>query len=193
MKVGLVKQLLEADPVTAQQFLDELREDVQATLTELRDLAHGIYPPLLRDRGLPEALRTAANRAVLPTEVIADGIPPHGAELDAAIYFCCLEAMQNAGKHAGDQAHVTVTVTEDAGYLRFQVCDDGAGFAVASGSQGHGFVNMRDRLGAVGGTLEVRSAAGEGTTVVGAVAVEDPSVPATGRSSTDLGPHLGEE
>ncbi len=183
VKVGLVKQLLEADPETAHQFLDELREDVQATLTELRDLAHGIYPPLLRDRGLPEALRTAANRAVLPTEVIADGIPRHSAELDAAIYFCCLEAMQNAGKYAGDRAHVIVTVTEETGLLRFEVCDNGPGFVVASRAEGHGFVNMRDRLGAVGGTLEVRSAPGEGTAVIGEVPI--PGLPGA------AGPEVG--
>lgn len=176
VKVGLVKQLLEADPETARQFLDELREDVQATLTELRDLAHGIYPPLLRDRGLPEALRTAANRAPLPTEVVASGIARHSPEVDAAIYFCCLEAMQNAGKYAGDAAHVIVTVTEDTGHLRFEVGDNGPGFVAASQAEGHGFVNMRDRLGAVGGTLDVRSAPGEGTAVVGEVPI--PGVPA---------------
>ena len=171
VKVGLVKQLLASDPDTAQQFLDELREDVQATLTELRDLAHGIYPPLLRDRGLPEALRTAANRASLPTEVIAEGVSKHSAEIDAAVYFCCLEAMQNAGKHAGEQARVTVTVTESPALLAFEVHDDGPGFDVEAGGAGHGFVNIRDRLGAVGGSLEVRSAPGQGTAIVGGVPI----------------------
>ena len=75
VKVGLVKKLMTMDPDTANELLDELRGDVQNTLTELRELAHGIYPPLLRDRGLPEALQAAANRAVQPTTVEAQRRP----------------------------------------------------------------------------------------------------------------------
>lgn len=169
VKVGLAKQLMAADPDTAAGFLDELREDVQATLTELRNLAHGIYPPLLRDRGLPEALRTAANRAALPTAVAADGVGRHPSEVETAVYFCCLEAMQNAGKHAGEGSRLTVTVTEEPGLLRFSVADDGAGFDADAVAGGDGFVNMADRLGAVGGTLRVTSEPGAGATVAGDV------------------------
>ena len=97
VKLGLARQLVEADPAAVATLLEELRGDAQATLTELRELAHGIYPPLLMDRGLPEALRAAANRAVLPTEVVAD-VGRYDSEVEAAVYFCCLEAMQNAGK-----------------------------------------------------------------------------------------------
>jgi signal transduction histidine kinase len=138
-------------------MLEELRGDVQATLAELRELAHGIYPPLLRDRGLAEALRTAANRAVLPTEVVSEGIERYPSETEAAVYFCCLEAMQNAGKHAGEGASITVTIGADADHLTFCVADTGGGFDAAVAVEGHGFVNMRDRLGAVGGTLTVDS------------------------------------
>ena len=106
VKVGLVKTLMDADPETATGMLDELRGDVQVTLDTLRELAHGIYPPLLRDRGLSDALQTAANRAPLPTTVEADGVGRHDTDLEAAVYFCCLEAMQNAGKHAGDGARI---------------------------------------------------------------------------------------
>src|SRR4029077_10543963 len=132
---------------------------VQDTLTELRELAHGIYPPLLRDRGLPEALQTAANRATLATTVDADGLGRYPEGIETAVYFCCLEAMQNAVKHAGEGAEITVTVAVDGpaeaaadhaaspGVLRFTVQDDGAGFDVGAGGAGHGFVNMRDRLG----------------------------------------------
>ena len=109
-------------------MLEELRGDVQTTLGELRELAHGIYPPLLRDRGLAEALRTAANRAVLPTEVISEGIERYPSETEAAVYFCCLEAMQNAGKHAGEDASITVTITGDDEHLDFCVADTGPGF-----------------------------------------------------------------
>src|SRR5262249_52229041 len=160
VKLGLARQLVESDPAAVAAMLEELRTDAQTTLAELRELAHGIYPPLLIDRGLAEALRAAANRSILPADVSADvGRLPLDAE--AAVYFCCLEAMQNAGKHAGDGAHLCVTVDADDGALRFTVTDDGAGFdATSDAVRGHGFVNMADRLGAIGGTLHVDSAPG---------------------------------
>jgi len=177
VKVGLVKQLIDADRATADEMLDQLRGDVQDTLEELRELAHGIYPPLLRDRGLEAALKAAANRSILPVElVVAEDVRRHPAETEAAIYFCCLEAMQNAGKHAGAEAELTVTITEAEGELRFEVADDGPGFDAAAAAMGHGFVNMRDRLGAIGGTLEVDSAAGEGARSRGHVLVGRPEV-----------------
>jgi signal transduction histidine kinase len=157
VKIGLARQLVESDPATVSTMLEELRGDVQATLAELRELAHGIYPPLLRDRGLAEALRTAANRAVLPTEVVSEGIERYPSETEAAVYFCCLEAMQNAGKHAGEGATITVTISATDTSLDFTVADTGAGFDASAAVEGHGFVNMRDRLGAVGGTLTVDS------------------------------------
>ncbi len=102
------------------------------------------------------------------------------------MYFCCLEAMQNAGKHAGEGAEITVTVvgrgrlrsrtadgdTQGAGVLRFTVHDDGAGFDVGAGGAGHGFVNMRDRLGAIGGELAIASTPGAGATVTGIIPLE---------------------
>jgi signal transduction histidine kinase len=172
VKLGLARQLLDADGATAASMLEELRDDAQVTLTELRELAHGIYPPLLRTRGLPEALQAAANRAVLPTNVVADELPRFDPDVEAAVYFCCLEAIQNAGKHAGPDAHITVTIAHADGMLRFDVSDDGAGFDHASVDAGHGFVNMEDRLGAFGGMLTVRSQVGAGTTVEGRVPAE---------------------
>jgi signal transduction histidine kinase len=169
VKLGLARQMLEADPAAVATLLEELRGDAQATLTELRELAHGIYPPLLMDRGLPEALRAAANRAVLPTEVVAD-VGRYESEVEAAVYFCCLEAMQNAGKHAGEGARLIVTVSATDDELFFEVADDGAGFdATHAARTGHGFVNMADRLGAIGGALEVDSAPGAGTRIRGRI------------------------
>jgi signal transduction histidine kinase len=169
VKLGLARQMLDGDRATVETLLEELRGDAQATLTQLRELAHGIYPPLLMDRGLPEALRAAANRAVLPTEVVAD-VARYDSEVEAAVYFCCLEAMQNAGKHAGEGAHITVTITASDTALEFEVADDGAGFdATHLGRTGHGFVNMADRLGAIGGALEVDSKAGAGTRIRGRI------------------------
>ncbi len=154
-------------------MLEELRGDAQTTLTELRELAHGIYPPLLMDRGLREALVAASNRSVLPAEVEAE-VGRYSSDIEAAIYFCCLEAMQNAGKHAGEGAHITITLAESDHELRFQVADNGAGFdANSSAVKGHGFVNMADRLGAIGGKLEVHSAPGEGTKIGGMIPLTD--------------------
>lgn len=173
VKVGLVRKVMEKDPDGASRMLEELREDVQVAVGELRELAHGIYPPLLRDRGLPEALRTAANRAALSTVVDVDGeIGRFPTEVEAAVYFCCLEAMQNAGKHAGEGSVVTVTVVSDDAELRFAVSDDGAGFVIDRRAAGHGFVNMEDRVGAIGGRVEVDSAPGAGTQIRGFIPLD---------------------
>jgi signal transduction histidine kinase len=174
VKVGLIKQLIDADRAAADEMLDQLRGDVQDTLEELRELAHGIYPPLLRDRGLEAALKAAANRSTLPVELLVDpDVGRHPAEAEAAVYFCCLEAMQNAAKHAGPAAAVTVTLAEQPGHLHFEVCDTGPGFDVATVSGGAGFVNMADRLGAVGGTLQATSSPGRGAKIGGDI----PAVP----------------
>ncbi|MBX3285745.1 MAG: sensor histidine kinase [Actinobacteria bacterium] len=169
VKVGLARKLLASDPVLADGLLEELRADVQTTVGELRELAHGIYPPLLRDRGLAEALQAAANRSPLPATVVVEGVGRVDDELEAAVYFCCLEAMQNAGKHAGEDATIEVEVCREAERVTFAVRDDGAGFDLAAVSGGHGFANMEDRLGAIGGHVAVRSTPGGGTTVSGEV------------------------
>jgi signal transduction histidine kinase len=171
VKLGLTQQLLDSDPEKSAAMLGELRDDVQATLTELRELAHGIYPPLLRSRGLQEALVAAANRATISTTVHAEGVPRFDSEVEAAVYFCCLEAMQNAGKHAGDGAQATVTVEHADGELLFEIRDDGKGFDAAAVAGGHGFVNMADRLGAIGGALTVTSTPGAGTQITGRLPV----------------------
>ena len=177
VKLGLAEQIAQDDPRDGVALLGELRDDVRATIAELRELAHGIYPPLLRDRGLGEALRAAAARSPLPCSVQVDLPGRYAPEVETAAYFCCLEALQNAGKHAGESARITVVVAGgvDAAELWFEVRDDGAGFvggpATPEGpvSLGHGFVNMQDRLGAIGGRLSVVSAPGAGTTVRGVV------------------------
>jgi signal transduction histidine kinase len=121
------------------------------------------------DRGLAEALSAAAGRAALPTGVDAEGIGRYPQAVEAAVYFCCLEALQNAAKHAGAGAQAMITVREDDEALIFDVHDDGAGFDTAGGAHGHGFVNMEDRVGAIGGSIQVESAPGRGTTVRGRI------------------------
>jgi signal transduction histidine kinase len=170
VRIGLARTLLDADPSAVPGLLDGLRADAQAAIAAVRELAHGIYPPLLRERGLGEALRTAAVRSPLRCAVEVDLPGRYPPDVEACVYFCCLEAVQNAGKHAGPASEILVRVESDGDGLRFAVSDDGAGFA-ADAVEGHGFVNMRDRLGAVGGELTVRSAPGEGTTVSGRVPV----------------------
>lgn len=172
VNLRLARQIAESDPAVAKEMLEQLGHDLQDAVQELRNLAHGIYPPLLVDRGLPEALSAAGGRAALPTRVVAEGIGRYSPEVEAAVYFCCLEAMQNAGKHAGDGSTTTVRVWEEAGALLFEVADDGAGFDPAQRTTpGAGFVNMGDRVGAIGGTIGVQSAPGRGTRVSGRVPV----------------------
>ena len=171
VKLGLARKLASGDPTAVDSLLGQLRDDVQETLIQLRELAHGIYPPLLRDHGLGEALRNAAGRASLPTSVDVESDRRFGAEAEAAVYFCCLEAMQNAGKHAGDGARVAVRIAEEDGVLVFEVSDDGSGFGPSTVGESHGFVNMRDRLGAFGGSLDVISAPGRGAVVRGRLPV----------------------
>jgi signal transduction histidine kinase len=177
VKLGVAEQLLDDNPELVHTLLQELRSDVQTTIRELRELAHGIYPPLLRDRGLAEALRAAANRSPLSCRVEVDLADRHPPEIETATYFCCLEAMQNAGKHAGAQAQLKVAVhlDESGRQLEFAVTDDGAGFD-GSGAKGHGFDNMSDRLGAIGGTLKVTSALGQGTTIGGRIPLPGPGL-----------------
>jgi len=171
VRVKLASQLLERDPQKVPGALDEIATAIDDTLQELRDLAHGIYPPLLADKGLSAALGSAARRAVLPVTVSADGLARSAPEAEATVYFCVLEALQNAGKYAGEGASVRVEVREEAGSLAFNVSDDGAGFDVSTRDAGAGFTNMLDRLGALGGTLRVESAPGKGTVVSGVVPV----------------------
>jgi signal transduction histidine kinase len=168
VNLRLTRDLLTDDTETAGAMLDQLADEVKATIQELRDLAHGIYPPLLADSGLGEALAAAARRNPLPVVVKADGIGRYGLEIESAIYFCCLEALQNAAKHATG-ASVTVRIWEESGGLLFSVSDDGPGFDVARAMNGHGYVNMADRLGAIGGTVRWDSAPGKGTRVLGSV------------------------
>jgi signal transduction histidine kinase len=172
VRAKLASQLVDRDPEAAKTALADIGTAIEDTLQELRNLAHGIYPPLLADKGLPAALESAARRATLETRVETKGLGRYAPEAEATVYFCVLEALQNAGKYAGESASVTVEVRKAEGGLVFVVSDDGAGFDARGGKgAGAGFTNMLDRLGALGGTLRVESAPGRGTRVTGAVPV----------------------
>ncbi len=168
VNLRLARDVLASDPAAAAEMLDQLTGQVHDTIAELRELAHGIYPPLLVDSGLGEALRAAANRNPLEVAVTVDGIGRYPAEVEAATYFCCLEALQNAAKHAPG-ASVEVRVWEDSGGLLFAVTDDGPGFDPAVARRGHGYVNMADRLGAIGGSVRWESRPGQGARVEGSI------------------------
>jgi signal transduction histidine kinase len=168
VKLGLVNALTEKNPEQATAMLEQLQGDADEALETLRDLARGIYPPLLADKGLAAALESQARRATLPVEVDADGISRYSPEVEATVYFCALEALQNVQKYAG-ASRAAVRLGEAAGELRFEVEDDGCGFEVAAVKEGSGLTNMADRLDAVGGRLEVDSSLGRGTRLRGRV------------------------
>ena len=169
INIRLARDIVADDPAGADEMLGQLAQDVQLTIRELRELAHGIYPPLLADNGLGDALRAAASRSPLTVRVtVAEEVRRYRAEVEAAIYFSCLEALQNAAKHAPD-ATVDLRLWTASGGLLFSVTDDGPGFDPATARGGHGFVNMADRLGAIGGTVRWDSRPGHGATISGTV------------------------
>ena len=150
----------------------EIRTDLASALAELRDLAHGIYPAVLESDGLPAALEAAADRSSMTVTVDSDGVGRYAQELEAAVYFCCLEALQNAAKHAGDGATVSVRLSQADGHVHFEVADDGVGYDIAALGASSGLQNMADRIGALGGDLHIESEPGAGTTVRGSVPIE---------------------
>jgi signal transduction histidine kinase len=148
------------------QVLDELQAETTDALQNLRDLAHGIYPPLLADLGLAAALNAQASKSAVPVAVEVGEIGRYGQDTEAAVYFCCLEALQNTAKYAhATQARICLQAQN--GTLRFTVSDDGAGYDARHTPMGSGLRNMSDRLAALGGQLEVDSAPGHGTTISG--------------------------
>jgi signal transduction histidine kinase len=170
IRLELAEEQMQQDPVRAKELLHHLGDQVTDALDDVRSLAKGVYPSVLVDRGLAEALRSVALRSPMPVTVDVDGGDNYTQEVEAAAYFCCLEALQNAAKHASHATSVAISLRRN-GDLRFEVSDDGPGFSPSDGDPGHGLVNMRDRVEAVGGKLDIRSAPGEGTRVIGRVPV----------------------
>jgi signal transduction histidine kinase len=162
VKLGLAEMLLARDPEKARATLEQLKGDADDALETLRDLARGIYPPLLAEKGLVTALESQARKATRPVVVDAAGITRYPQDLEAAVYFCVLEALQNVQKYA-KATQATVRLREVDGQLQVEVEDDGAGFEVATAKRGAGLTNMEDRLDALGGALSVQSSPGHGT------------------------------
>ena len=168
IELRLAHDLIASDPSAAAEMLDGMGAELQVTIRELRELAHGIYPPLLADGGLGPALGAAGARSPLDVEVDVRTAERFDQNTEAAVYFCCLEALQNSAKHAPG-ATTKIRVWCEGPTLFFEVVDDGPGFDPATTPRGHGLVNMTDRLGAIGGTVRWRSTPGQGATVSGSV------------------------
>jgi len=162
----LAETTVDSDREGARAMVVQAQADAAGALENLRDLARGIYPPLLATRGLAAALDAQARRSPVPVTLAADGLRRYPQETEAAAYFCVLEALQNVAKYAGASgAAVTLVSADDA--LEFWVTDDGAGFDTGSGRTGSGLQGMADRLAAAGGELQIQSRPGHGTTVTG--------------------------
>jgi signal transduction histidine kinase len=170
VKARLARQLTERDPGKTAEMLQQIEAETQTALEDLRDLARGIYPPLLADRGLVAALEAQSRKASVPVSVEADAVGRYSADVEATVYFCTLEALQNVAKYA-EADGTLIRLSQSNGSLSFEVVDEGRGFDPDAVATGSGLQGMADRLAAVGGSLEIRSAPGRGTTVAGRVPV----------------------
>jgi signal transduction histidine kinase len=171
VQLKLLGGLAERDAARATDLAATLQHAATDALESLRDLARGIYPPVLADKGLVAALESQAQKAAIPVSVEASAIERYPQDVEAAVYFCSLEALQNAAKYAEASAAV-VRVAQNDGSLTFEVADDGKGFDAAATKYGTGLQGMADRLSAMGGSIRVRSTPGAGTTVVGEIPVK---------------------
>ncbi len=171
VRLKLAEQSLGTNADRERELLATLGSQANDALENLRDLARGIYPPLLADQGLPAALEAQARNATVPTTIESDGVGRYPQEIEAAVYFSCLEALQNVAKYA-KASRAVARLSDGGGELRFQVEDDGEGFDPAETDYGTGLQGMADRLAAIGGRVDVRSAPGAGTSVTGSVPLE---------------------
>jgi signal transduction histidine kinase len=174
VKSRLARSLTLREPTRAAEVLGQMEAETQEALEDLRDLARGIYPPLLADEGLAVALEAQARKSQpLPVSVDAGSIGRFPQDVEAAVYFSALEVLQNTAKHA-NASRATLTLRRSNGALSFTLADDGVGFDMSATGYGTGLQGIADRLGALDGRLEVTSAPGSGTTVVGRVPVGGP-------------------
>jgi signal transduction histidine kinase len=172
IKLELATETVMEDPTVGKRALASVGRQVDDVLHAVRSLARGIYPSLLTERGLAEALKSAARITPAPVVVRSIGIGRYAEEVEVAVYFSCVEALQNVLKHAGPDAECTLTLRQDGTRLCFEVRDSGVGFDLAGVQRGNGLGNMRDRVEAVRGTLTVTSSTGHGTSVWGSVPVQ---------------------
>jgi signal transduction histidine kinase len=170
IRLELAEETMGQSPAQTRAMLHRLGDDVDAAIDDLRSLAADVYPSLLAARGLPDAIRTAALQSAVPVSVAVNGNDRYLEEVETAAYFCCLEALQNIAKHVPEPGSASVTLHRN-GDLRFEVRDDGPGFVTNGWNAGRGLMNMRDRIEAVGGEIEIHSSPGAGTEIVGRIPV----------------------
>jgi signal transduction histidine kinase len=171
IQLELARERLQGDGEVADQ-LAEIAEELDRALDELRAVSQGIYPPLLEEEGLASALKQATRRVPIPVKSDLQEVGRHPEEVETAIYFCFLEALQNSAKHGGEEVTVSIQLWKEPHLVRFAIVDDGLGFVPSRHHNGGtGLTNMSDRLGAIGGTISIRSAPGRGTYIDGAVKV----------------------
>lgn len=172
IRLRLLRSTAESGDPMAASGLDDVVRDLDEAVDELRELAHGIYPPLLEQKGLPAALRAVARRSPTDIGLEVEEVGRHGRQVEATLYFTCLEALANVQKHApGAAVKLELRYRGRASALELRVTDDGPGFDQTALVGGRGMDNMTDRLSAVGGTLEVTSAPGKGTRIVASLRV----------------------
>jgi PAS domain S-box-containing protein len=176
IELELAGELVATDPGKGARRLHELVEDVNEAMADIRSLASGLYPSVLLERGLVEALSETAATCPLPTTLTAAGLGRYAPEIEGAVYFCCREALQNAAKHA-EGARTAVIKLWEAEAIHFEIRDDGVGLPRGHGSEGAGITNMRDRIGAMGGTLAIESHPDGGTCVMGSVPLAPADLP----------------
>ena len=165
------------DAEKAAALLGQLSSDAGDAIETMRDLARGIYPPVLEEEGLVAAIRIAARRSPIPVAV-EDRVGRYDRQIEATVYFCVLEALQNTAKYA-NASQATVTLQASDGTLGFTVSDDGDGFDPSTAGRGAGLTNIQDRLDATSGSLAIESQPGKGTAVIGSIpALERVGVPA---------------
>jgi signal transduction histidine kinase len=172
LKLALAERRVADEPSAAAALLAECRWELAAALDDLRDLAHGIYPAVLTNDGLRGALSEAIAETPLRASLDCEQLGRYHPEVEAAVYFCCLEALQNAVKHAGEEARAMVRVSAAGDRLSFAVSDTGRGFDASTANGVGGLQNMADRIRALGGELHVDSRPGSGTTVAGTIALD---------------------
>jgi two-component system, NarL family, sensor kinase len=154
------------EATSLRQLLERLGEDTDAAIRSLRDLSRGLHPPVLESAGIAAALQAAVRGLPVAVVIEADQLGRAEPTVETAVYFCCLEALKNAASHAGAR-RVRVTLGKDAGWVVFEVEDDGRGFDPATASRGRGLTNLEDRVHGLGGELRVDSAPGRGTRIRG--------------------------
>ncbi|HVS04725.1 MAG TPA: histidine kinase [Candidatus Dormibacteraeota bacterium] len=172
VKLRLAATLAKRDPARAARLLDELEGETHQALETLHALARGIYPPILRELGLESAVRAQGARFPLPIDVSATSLTRYPSEVEGAVYFCCLEALQNVVKHA-KATRVRIRLEDRGGELAFSVDDDGGGFDPLRVRHGSGLQNIADRLAALGGHLTVIPGREGGTSVQGRVPIRN--------------------